>query len=131
MSPQTGWNVYIHFMQVFPDADISQYRISDTLHSTLNISHLSHNHSGMYHCNIVDGTNEGTNEGREYKMTLCETFTCVPFITASTTAVIHVLGQYVLTYQNISLVSVCQGKSEREESYLQYFTYLEHLDAKS
>ena len=80
--------------QVFTDA-VESTDLSDRhfLHSTLSISHMSHSHTGTYHCNIEDGTDKGN---RKRLLGLCNHNPCLPFITASNPAVITVLGNDIL-----------------------------------
>ena len=85
--------LFVH-MQVFPDAVEFQNLSTDhLLHSTLHISHISHNHTGTYYCNIVDGTNE--QKPIRYPA-LCANHPCYPFITASNPARVTVLGRLTM-----------------------------------
>lgn len=81
--------------QVFPEAIVSQdVSPSHFLHSTLHIHHTSHLHTGTYHCNTVDGTDENENRSTQRQPgDLCESLSCAPFITASNPAVVTIIGE--------------------------------------
>lgn len=101
---------FVH-VQVFPDAVVSQtLSPSHLLRSTLTIPYSSHNHSGTYHCNIIDGTSE-TETLTDRQLGLCEV-QCFPFVTVSNPATITVLGKWPIvhilekTHQSVLLVYV-------------------------
>ena len=99
--------LFVH-SQVFPDAVESHNLSTDhLLQSTLHITHTSHNHTGTYHCNIVDGTNEG--ELATFS-SLCANHPCHPFITASNPATITVLGRPPLS--TVSLKTFAEKLSQ-------------------
>jgi hypothetical protein len=90
--PIVRWTVNnTNVSNVFPDAVESHNLSTDhLLRSTLHISHTSHNHTGTYHCNVVDGTDE--REPTRLR-SLCFYLPCYPYITASNPATVTVLGR--------------------------------------